>query len=143
MVLASIRGVRITCEPPLNSLFYELPSVKAAIYMCALSRHVSWMGGWGGLTLKPDEFYTNLNFKAVARISKSHREARVRIGPPSNKKGLTARTRKASGQSSWVVGRKPAMKRSARYPPEFTLALSDVVRSGLSRRAAEISARTV
>ena len=142
MVLASMRNVRITCEQPLNSLFYNLPSVQAAIYMCRLSRHVTWMGGWGGLTIKPDEFYSNLAKPKVALLIKTYREARARVGRTQENNRTTFQTKKASGNSFWVNGRRQALKRSARYPPGFTLALSDLACNGLSAQAAR-AARAV
>ena len=133
MTLASCRCLRITCEQPLNSQFYQLPGVRSAIRMCKLSRHVSWMGGWGGPTMKPDELYTNMK-GGVHIIIKGHREAVARLGK-TKRLALTKRIRKAGTQKHFVVGQKPSMKQSARYPSEFTAALADLVCAGLSQRA--------
>ena len=137
MTLASCRCLRITCEQPLNSLFYALPGVRSAIKMCKLSRHVSWMGGWGGPTMKPDELYTNMRDGAQV-IVKGHKEAVARLGK-TKRLALTKRIRKAGTQKHFVVGQKPVLKQSARYPSEFAVAFADLICSGLSRHASRVA----
>ncbi|CAK0870777.1 unnamed protein product [Prorocentrum cordatum] len=140
MTLASCRCLRITCEQPLNSLFYVLPGVRSAIKMCKLSRHVSWMGGWGGPTMKPDEFYTNIMSDEVRAIVKGHREAVSKLGA-TRRLALTTRVRKAGSQKHFVIGQKSHLKQSARYPSEFTAAFASLVCAGLSQRAANAARR--
>ena len=137
MTLASCRCLRITCEQPLNSLFYELPGVRSAVKMCKLSRHVSWMGGWGGPAMKPDDLYTNVK-DGVHAIMKCHRDAVARLGT-SKRLALTKRVRKAGSDKHFVIGQKPILKMSARYPSEFTAALAALICNGLSRRASKVA----
>eukprot|EP00959_Pyramimonas_sp_CCMP1952_P234030 4890595-Pyramimonas_sp.AAC.1 len=87
--------------------------------MCKLSRHVSWMGGWGGPAMKPDEFYTSIMSDEVRAIVKGHGEAVSKLGT-TKRLALTTRARKAGSQKHFVIGQKPHLKQSARYPSEFT-----------------------
>ena len=135
LTLASIRNLSITCEQPVNSIFYRLPSVRKAIMMCRLSRHVCWMGGWGGTSLKPDAFYSNLTKASVACIRKEYKSAVSKVG--KKRTPLTARCRKANGDRIFVNGRHSSLKESACYPTKFSQALAKLVRSSLSRRAAK------
>ncbi len=95
------------------------------------------------MTLKPDEIFTNVAVHRIAGIIKTHRDARTRVGKPTEKNRVTFETAKTNGgRRMWVNGRRRALRRSARYPPEFTLALSARGRRGLSSHAAE-AARAV
>ena len=90
--------------------------------------------------MKPDELYTNIMKDGVRAITKGHKDAVVRLGK-TKRLALTKRVRKAGTEKHFVIGQKPILKASARYPSEFTAALAGLACKGLSRRASKLACR--
>eukprot|EP00959_Pyramimonas_sp_CCMP1952_P407656 8543678-Pyramimonas_sp.AAC.1 len=96
-----MRNLRITLEQPLNSMLYKIPSVRCSIRQSSLVRCVTWMGAFGGDSMKPDEFYTNVGPHEVSCLKRGLREARERVGTPKKSSRLVVETVKShAGQGS-------------------------------------------
>eukprot|EP00959_Pyramimonas_sp_CCMP1952_P408872 8568547-Pyramimonas_sp.AAC.2 len=140
-----MRGVLITVEQPLNSLLYSIPSMAWCIDASRLQRVVTWMGAWGGDTMKPDAFYTNFGPHQISCIRKTFQEARENLGGAKRRKSLVVCTAKSSRKKRlgknkmWVTGNKKMMNDSARYPVEFTSSLAKCTIDELRSRAATVS----
>ena len=58
--LAATRGVYASVEQPLASLLFSEPRIRAMIEMTRSDYLFLWMGGRGGLSMKPTALWTTL-----------------------------------------------------------------------------------
>ncbi len=66
--LAASRCVHVCVEQPMNSFFYEHPSMKAAIRALEMHRFITYLGALGGTSLKPIELYVLAPANLVKRL---------------------------------------------------------------------------
>ena len=78
--LATSRGVYVSIEQPLGSMYFHDPHVAKALTRVRARRYFFWMGGWGSDTLKPTELWATGERAALANLHKSKKEALVRLG---------------------------------------------------------------
>ena len=137
--LAATRGVYASVEQPLASLLFSEPRIRAMIEMTRSDYLFFWMGGWGGLSMKPTAIWCTLPKCARESLYKSKQQATDRLG--DGRQPLTIRTPRAAqsdkGWSSqgWTTGDKSVLSLSAEYPDAFCQAFASAAVSVLSAAA--------
>jgi len=140
-VLALTRNIYTSVEQPLASLLFWDISFKTAMRHSGARYFFFWMGGYGGLSMKPSTLFTTLPKGVVDALYRSKQQATTRLGDAV--KPLTVRTPRSSksatgwSQTGWVSGDKAVQSLSAEYPCDFCEAYATAIVSVLCEDARE------
>lgn len=123
--LAVSRGLYVTIEQPLRSLFFKHPSVQNALELVQAQRFVTYLGEFGATSPKPLELFSTAPQDAV----KQHL---VRAGKGCRNVHKT-RAKLTRKYGTWVCGTR-ALRQSQEYPPSFCKAYAALVHELLPPR---------
>ena len=118
-VLAHVRHVFLGLEQPIRSHFFAHPSVEDTLRNVAAERQVTYLGGFGGESLKPLEVHATLPVHAALRLRRPHAVAAARLG-------VRGRPLVQPQRGGWFRGT-AAMSASQTYPWEFAMSIAEMV----------------
>jgi len=120
MMLAFLRKVWVVVENPMNSMLWQISVMRTTLESMQAKRFVTYLGAFGGPSLKPLELYSTMPASKMVHIMRSQVEGRTRLALGGNKKVLAKRTGK------WI-GATGDLKESEEYPEEFAQAIAKLV----------------